>query len=103
MAFVKSKDRLRAGAMLRKWGEGVIAQKWNCKTHEYEPFMLPYDAVLFSVDLNKMVACASCGKYIEYGKSYTSLEIHNSAGIGYAVCGDCYNEEWKKRSDSNAE
>ena len=81
----------------------MMAQKWDCKTHEYKPYILPLGAVTFRYDMNDIVTCAGCGKESKYGDFYTSLEIHNSTGIGYAVCEECYNEEWKrKRSDNNA-
>ena len=79
----------------------MTAQKWNYKTHEYEPYELPLNATLFEYDLGNIVACARCGSQMIYGNSYTSLEIHNSIGIGYAVCEKCYDDEWeRKRSDT---
>ena len=65
----------------------MTAQKWNYKTHEYDPYEF----------MGKIVACARCGGQMMYGNGYTSLEIHNSMGIGYAVCERCYDEEWKRR------
>lgn len=79
-----------------------MAQKWNWKTHKYESYKLPLNSTMFQFDMDDVIACAGCGKHLKYGNSYTSLEIHNSEGIGYAVCEECYNEEWKrKRSDHN--
>lgn len=80
-----------------------MAQKWNWKTHQYEPYTLPLNAILFSFDFDQTVACAGCGSYLKYGECFTSLEIHNLSGFGYAVCEKCYNDEWKrKRSVENA-
>lgn len=70
-----------------------MAQKWNWKTHEYEHYKLPLNSTMFQFDMDDIVACAGCGKQMKYGESYTSLEIHNSMGLGYAVCEECYNEE----------
>ena len=74
-----------------------MAQKWNYKTHLYEPYTLPLNSTMFQNEMNTVVACAGCGCQMKYGDSYTSLEIHNSMGMGYAVCEKCYDDEWKRR------
>lgn len=78
-----------------------MAQKWNWKTHEYEPYKLPLNSTMFQFDMDDIVACAGCGKQMKFGDSYTSLEIHNSSGFGYAVCEKCSDEEWKRRRSDN--
>ncbi|MFQ6793822.1 MAG: hypothetical protein ACLRT4_13770 [Thomasclavelia sp.] len=59
------------------------------------PYELPQGASLYEKDMEKIVACAECGKKIRYGNSYTSRRIQNLVGFGYAVCGECYAKEWK--------
>lgn len=78
-----------------------MAQKWNWKTHQYEPYTLPLNATMFSFDLEQMVACAGCGSYLKYRETFTSLEIHDSIGLGYVVCEKCHNEEWERRGSTN--
>lgn len=70
-----------------------MVQKWNFKTKKYEDYKLPKNATLIEMDLNKVIACASCGEALIYGLSYTSRQIHNHLGLGYCVCGKCYKKE----------
>lgn len=76
-------------------------QKWNAEKGEYEPYSVPegWDCPLFCADMQRVVNCASCGKEILYGDCYTSQEIHNTMGLGYAVCPECYREEMKRRME----
>jgi hypothetical protein len=76
-----------------------MAQKWNFKRHEYEPYKLPENASMFEVDMDKVVSCAQCGHPISFGLCYTSRQIHTQHGMGYAVCSQCYDKE---RSDEKA-
>ena len=69
------------------------AMRWNGK--EYEEYELPVGASIFETDLNKEISCCKCGRTIKYGESYTSREIHNGVGFGYAECGDCYFKKGK--------
>lgn len=46
--------------------------------------------------MDEVVNCARCGKKIKYGDCYTSKQIHNDFGFGYAVCPECYEKEWKE-------
>lgn len=77
----------------------MILNKWNYKKHIYEPFKVPDDRdVRLSVDdLKKVINCANCGKEVVTEDTYSSLTIHNSIGLGYCVCEDCYEKEWKQR------
>ena len=63
--------------------------------------LLNYIKTAFSAlandDLEEIVNCAQCGKELKYGDCYTSLEIHTDMGMGFAVCEDCYEEEWQRR------
>ena len=72
----------------------MILQKWNYETHKYEPFESPAEVVLlYSDDMSARVDCANCGTEMHMGDSYTSRTIHNHIGLGFPVCGDCYEAE----------
>jgi hypothetical protein len=71
-----------------------MAQKWNFKTHEYEPYNLPNGASTFETDMNRVIYCAQCGNPVSFGMCYTSRQIHTIHGFGYAVCPKCYEKEW---------
>lgn len=68
---------------------------WNKEKHQYQHYDLPNGASAYEDYMNKKVTCASCGKKIIYGQSYTSRVIHTHMGFGYAVCKDCYIKEEK--------
>lgn len=72
------------------------AGKWNTSTESYDPYTLPEGATLFEVDLDKIINCARCGQKRVYGVCYTSKQIHNRAGWGYAVCPKCYQKELRE-------
>jgi hypothetical protein len=78
-----------------------MAQKWNYKKHEYEPYDLPANCRLYDADLSKKVACCQCGKEYEFGAMYTSREIHSEVGFGYPVCENCYKVETTKEKLEN--
>lgn len=77
-------------------------KKWNYKTHSYDDVTLPkhYNCKTFSYNMEDKVNCPHCGKEIEFGDSYTSLEFHTSIGMGYAVCESCYEEEYKRKMNN---
>lgn len=77
----------------------MIIQKWNNEKGEYEPYEVPADwqCKLYEDDMNQKISCASCGKEKRFGECYTSMEIHNSMGFGYAVCPECYQKEIERR------
>lgn len=74
----------------------MIIGKWNYKTHSYDDYSIPknWNVKLFTTDMDEIVNCASCGKELKFGDAYTSKEIHNKFGLGFAVCEECYNKEW---------
>ena len=74
--------------------------KWNPKLHIYEEYNPKFPIVMHSEDMNLIVNCCQCGKKVKYGETFTSLEVHNNYGFGYAVCGDCYNEEYKRKIEN---
>lgn len=73
------------------------AFKWNPFEHEYSEYLLPYGAAKHSSELVDYVACASCGRGVMYGLSFSSIEIHDDMGLGYAVCGRCHELELSRR------
>ncbi len=77
----------------------MTLQKWNYKAHTYESFDVPDDRdVRLTVDdLKKVINCANCGKEVVTEDTYSSLTIHNWIGLGYCVCEECYEQEWKDR------
>lgn len=74
-------------------------RKWNYKTHEYDSIEVPdeWNVSLYTENMDEIVNCPHCGKELRYGETYTSKEIHNWIGLGYGVCEECYEEEWKRR------
>ncbi len=69
-------------------------KKWNLEKRQYEPYIPPPGYVtLYEGDMDQRCNCASCGKEITFGSGYTSLQIHNDFGLGYAVCESCYATE----------
>ena len=74
--------------------------KWNFKTMAYEPYKLPEGAIRFSTDMSKECNCAQCGKRMVYGDGYTSLEVHDDFGFGYAVCPECYELEMDRKLEA---
>lgn len=76
-------------------------KKWNYVTHSYDDYYVPVDKKLVFSDpgsLDTIINCCQCLKEIKFGDSYTSLEVHTEMGMGYAVCEDCYNQEWVRRN-----
>lgn len=74
-----------------------MAEKWNYKTHSYEPYKLPKGACMTADDMSRVISCAECGRAVTFGKSYVSMQIHNHMGLGYMVCGQCYEVEKGER------
>ena len=75
-------------------------QKWDFINHVYEPYYIPdhYNTPLYTIDMEEFVNCAGCGTRIKYGQCYTSMTIHNHAGLGYPVCYECYHKELRIRT-----
>lgn len=67
-----------------------LACLWIEELRQYIPYQLPDGSSLYEKNFNKMVSCCKCGKKIKFGDCYTSREVHNSIGMGYAECGDYY-------------
>lgn len=71
----------------------IRARKYNVELHEYEDILLPDECRLYEEDMGKIVPCAQCGRLHKYGEMYTSIEVHNAYGLGYAVCRECHDGE----------
>lgn len=81
----------------------IALRRWDYKTETYLPFASPANNLfLFCQDMQAPVDCASCGKQMVYGDTYTSQEIHTSVGMGFPVCEDCHEVEWQRRNDHAA-
>lgn len=76
-----------------------VLQRWNYERHEYEPHFIPdeWEVSLYETDMSKIVNCARCGEAVVYEDTFSSREIHNFLGMGYAVCERCYREEFQRR------
>ena len=76
------------------------ALKLNFKTKEYKPYELPDGAIpltLYSTGYDEVIACAECGKKILYRDVCISRKIRTVREIGYLICEQCYDKEWKER------
>lgn len=74
------------------------ALKWDFKTRRYSNIEID-DVCKTEANLAEEIKCPLCGKMIKYGFCYTSRQIHNKYGFGYAVCPQCYYselQEWRK-------
>ena len=75
-----------------------VIQKWDYPSHSYLSIPItsrePLNIKTYSEDMNEIVNCCQCLKRVRYGDTYTSKEIHTNLGFGFAVCEDCYEEEW---------
>jgi hypothetical protein len=74
-------------------------RKWNEEKGEYEPYDVPswWRVSRHETDMDTAINCAQCGRMVDYGKSYTSLQVHDEAGFGYMVCGRCHDREVAER------
>lgn len=79
-----------------------LLRKWKYDKHKYESYKIPdtWNCKMYSKDMDEFVNCCQCGKKIKYGDTYTSLEIHNEIGFGYAVCEKCHTLEIKRRLEN---
>lgn len=81
-----------------------LARKYDKKEKRHSLVAVPAQATFYERDLNTKIACASCGKKIIYGSSYTSGTIFDFSGFGYAICRECCVREvtgYLERSESN--
>lgn len=85
--------------------DGIVrfVQKWDPYHGKYRPYALPEGALKCSVGesrMDKVIACAGCGKPVEFEDTYTSLEIHTEIGLGLSVCSRCHAGEIERAKDA---
>lgn len=56
---------------------------------QYVDYDLPSGSVTIADD-EEVITCCRCGHQIKFKDSFVSRQVHNSIGIGYAECEDCY-------------
>ncbi len=83
----------------------MIIRKWDHKKRKYEDHIVPDDwkIAIFRSEMSDIVQCAHCGKPLPYGDCYTSRELHTWKGMGFAVCEECYEAEWKRAKEGRKE
>ena len=78
-----------------------VIKKCDYSSHSYFSIAItsrePLNIKTYSEDMNEIVNCCQCLKPIRYGDTYTSKEVHTKIGFGYAVCQECYEEEWERK------
>lgn len=78
-----------------------VLNRWNYEYHTYFTIPLtsrvPLNIKTYSEDMDEIVNCCQCLKEIRFGDTYTSKEVHTDLGIGFAVCPECYEEEWERK------
>ena len=82
-----------------------VAEKWDPYHGKYRPYVLPEDELKCSLledRMDKVIACAGCGRPVKFEDAYTSLEIHTETGFGFSVCPNCYAGEIKRAKDAEA-
>lgn len=75
----------------------MILNKWNFKSRNYESYEVPDDWKIktFCADMDEIINCPHCGRELAFGDGYTSRQIHTKHGMGFAVCADCYEKEFR--------
>jgi hypothetical protein len=81
----------------------MIVYKYDFKTHEYteQEISANLKITCYENDINTIVNCAECNEKIRYVDTYSSNKIHTKGGIGYCVCGKCYDKEWQEEKKVN--
>ena len=82
-----------------------VAERWDPYHGKYRPYLLPEDELKCSLledRMDKVIACAGCGKPVKFGESFTSLEIHTESGFGFMVCPMCIDQETERARDAEA-
>ena len=76
-----------------------MLRRYDWASRSYAPYEVPasWRGEKYLQSADTAVNCAGCGKPMRWGDTYTSMEIHDRAGLGYGVCGTCYDKEMKRR------
>lgn len=79
-----------------------LVRKYDVEKREMIDWYIPREwrTALWNTNMNDIVNCAQCGKELKYGDCYTSRELMNGAGLGYGVCGACYQKERRRLEES---
>ena len=77
----------------------IKALEWDFEAHAYHDRLINEESSLYETDMSKIVN-ANCAKSLPFGDCYTSRKIHNQAGLGFAVCEQCYNQEWEEERNA---
>ena len=74
-------------------------QRWDYTFHKYRQILIPvnWNCKLYSDNMDEIVNCPHCGKALQFGDTFASIEIHNDLGLGYGVCKECHKEELRRR------
>lgn len=83
----------------------ILARKWDFDRKVYQPYNIPsaWCCDLGGIDMDDTINCASCGKKLKFGESYTSKCIHNRFGLGFAVCAECSAKEFEAERTAEKE
>lgn len=66
---------------------------WDFEKQNYKPILVDDEASAYSLDYNAIIKCASCGRYILYGDSFNSKQIHTENRLSYNICYACFIRE----------
>ena len=82
----------------------TYVRRYSYRNHCYEkPEELPKNwyTPMSADSMNEIINCASCGKELKFGNSFTSMIIYDLSGsFGFPVCVECYQKEWKDCRDA---
>lgn len=83
----------------------MTVSRWDWEKERYNTEIIPDDRKisLYSDDMDKQIQCVTCGTWVRFGDTYTSMEIHNFMGFGFMVCEECHGREMVRRYGANAE
>jgi len=72
-----------------------IARIWRPEKKAYDKYYIPMSwyTPLWTANMDAVVNCASCGKQLKYGDTFSSRFIHTEMGIAYYVCPECHEKE----------
>lgn len=74
------------------------AKKWIPDRHVYIDIDVDDHCACYSVDMEEIIVCPSCGKKFIFGDGYCSLEYFTENGIwAMSVCPECYSQEIRTR------
>lgn len=72
--------------------------RWDFIKHAYDIIEIPTDwYVTTSGELGETINCIHCGKRVLVDNCYTSYRYQDSIGLGYLICGECMENEFKVR------